>query len=43
MAAQNVDAFLDRLKAIGRVKLGKNPLAVTDGKVTISIMIVGNP
>jgi hypothetical protein len=43
MAAQNVDAFLDRLKAIGRVKLEKNPLAVTDGKVTISIMIVGNP
>ena len=43
MAAQNVDAFLDRLKAIGRVKLEKNPPAVTDGKVTISIMIVGNP
>ena len=43
MAARNVDAFLDRLKAIGRVKLEKNPLAVTDGKVTISIMIVGNP
>ena len=43
IAAQNVDAFLDRLKAIGRVKLEKNPLAVTDGKVTVSIMIVGNP
>jgi hypothetical protein len=43
MAAPDVDAFLDRLKAIGRVKLEKNPLAVTDGKVTISIMIVGNP
>ena len=43
IAAQNVDAFLDRLKAIGRVKLEKNPPAVTDGKVTISIMIVGNP
>ena len=43
MAAQNVDAFLDRLEAIGRVKREKDPLAVTDGKVTVSIMIVGNP
>jgi len=32
IAAQNVDAFLDRLKAIGRVKLEKNPPAVTDGR-----------
>jgi len=34
MAAPDVDAFLDRLKAIGAgLKLEKNPLAVTDGKV----------
>ena len=43
MAIQNVDAFLDRMEAIGRVKLGKNPVALKGGKVTVIIMIVGNP
>ena len=43
MAIQNVDAFLDRMEAIGRVKLGENPVASKGGKVTVIIMIVGNP
>jgi hypothetical protein len=43
MAAQSVAAFLDRLEAIGRVNLEKSPLAVPDGKATVSIKIVGHP
>jgi hypothetical protein len=43
IAAQSVAAFLDRLEAIGRVNLEKNPLAVPDGNVTVSIKIVSHP
>ena len=41
--AQNVAAFLDRIEVIGRVNVGKNPVSVPDGNVTVSITIVGIP
>jgi anti-sigma factor RsiW len=41
--AQNVAAFLDRIEVIGRVNVGKNPVSVPDGNVTVSIKIVGIP
>ncbi len=43
IAAQNVDAFLDRIEAVGKVDLDKNTLDLPEGKVTVSITIVTNP
>ena len=43
IAAQNVAALLDRLKAIGRVNVEKSPPGVPDGNVTVSIKIIGHP
>jgi hypothetical protein len=43
IAAQSVAAFLERLEAIGRVNLEKNPPDVPDGNVTVSIKIVSHP
>jgi hypothetical protein len=43
IAAQNVGALLDLLEAMGRINLETSPLAVPDGKVTVSIKIVSHP
>jgi Putative zinc-finger/Predicted integral membrane protein (DUF2275) len=40
IAAQNVAALLDLLKAIGKVNTETSPLVVPDGNVTVSIKIV---
>jgi anti-sigma factor RsiW len=41
VAAQNLAAFLDRIEAIGRVKVEKSPRDVREGTVTIKIEIAG--
>jgi len=43
MAARDIDAFLDRLGTIGRVKPEKPSPAIADGQVIIRISIVVNP
>jgi hypothetical protein len=43
VAAQNLAAFLDRIEAIGRVKVEKSPRDVPDGIVTVKIEIVNEP
>jgi hypothetical protein len=43
IAAQNVAALLDLLKAIGKVNMETSPLVLPDGNVTISIKIVSHP
>jgi hypothetical protein len=43
VAAQNLAAFLDRIEAIGRVKMEKSPRDVPDGIVTVKIEIVNEP
>ena len=43
VAAQNLAAFLDRIEAIGRVKVEKSPRDVPDGIVTVKIEIVNGP
>jgi hypothetical protein len=43
VAAQNLAAFLDRIKAIGKVKVEKSPRDVPGGIVTVKIEIVNKP
>jgi hypothetical protein len=43
IAAQNVAALLDLLKAIGTVDMETSPLAAPDGNVTVGIKIVRHP
>lgn len=43
VAAQNLEAFLDRIEAIGRVKVEKTPRYVSDGIVTVKIEIANEP
>jgi hypothetical protein len=43
IAAQNVAAFLDLLKTIGKVNLETEPVAVPDENVTVNIKIIGRP
>lgn len=43
VAAQNLATFLDRIEAIGRVKVEKSPRDVPDGLVTINIEIASEP
>ncbi|PKN60166.1 MAG: hypothetical protein CVU53_04485 [Deltaproteobacteria bacterium HGW-Deltaproteobacteria-11] len=43
IAAQNLAAFLDRIEAIGRVKVKKSPHDVPDGTVTVNMEIAGQP
>jgi hypothetical protein len=43
VAAQNLAAFLDRIEAIGRVKVEKGPLDVPDGTVTVNMEIANKP
>ncbi len=43
VAAQNLATFLDRIEAIGRVKVEKSPHDVPDGLVTINIEIASEP
>jgi anti-sigma factor RsiW len=43
VAAQNLAVFLDRIEAIGRVKVEKGPRDVPDGIVTVKIEIASEP
>ena len=43
VAAQNLAAFLDRIEAIGRVKVEKSSRDVPDGIVTVKIEIANKP
>jgi hypothetical protein len=43
VAAQNLAAFLDRIEAIGRVKVEKGSLDVQDGTVTVNMEIANKP
>ncbi|MFH1078659.1 MAG: anti-sigma factor [Pseudomonadota bacterium] len=43
VAAQDLAAFLDRIEAIGRVKVKKSPRDVPDGPVTINMEIANEP
>jgi hypothetical protein len=43
VAAQNLAAFLDRIEAIGRVKVEKSHRSVPDGTVTVNMEIASEP